>query len=261
MKKLKHIKNFDNFNKINEDVETISTKDCVEFIINNYKNDSVLSNPKNWKRIKKVGTTEIIRTFENKISGKIVNIVSTKNNIIKILEPLENNIIDDSDNNTKIEEFSYIIKEYKTPTNVIVMGESYNGYVEVQILSDESSFGISIDGSDTEFDYCESDGFISILDVKSFINFIKNIIKDNDCTIDDIFPSRYHLIKNYVGKIRVQVKDNDDNLIQTSKYDMEDYIEDQITERCKVFIELEKNANVIKIDVDDYKKLEKINEK
>jgi len=66
----------------------ITTKDCVEYIVNYLiQKENNYTNIKDWKRLSKKGTgSNIIRKFQNKVTGREVEIRSSDTEIFEILK-------------------------------------------------------------------------------------------------------------------------------------------------------------------------------
>ena len=151
-----------------------------------------------------------------------------------------NTIIDDIDG---VFEEDYLF-ESETKTDIIIsgtcLGDSQNA--EVFITDDYTEFSISINGKKIISDI-ESDGFITINTVTDFIELNQNI-EDGGLCFDEQ-PCGHYLIKNFTGKIKLNVKDEDGNNIASNKYDRFDYINHQLDSYCDISIDLDSKITPI----------------
>lgn len=95
-----------------------------------------------------------------------------------------------------------LLREYKTPESLVVLGSYVEGRGEDFSLTDDYA-GLDIEIGGKNFGYIETDGFVNIMTVDAFLA-VKDELDDN--SIWD--AQEAILLPNFVGEIRVAGKDN-----------------------------------------------------
>jgi len=240
-------------------MDKITTKDCVEFIVNHFKNEStVYTTPKNWKRTKKIGSGEIIRIFENKVNGVLVNVFSTETEISRIMLVPKINFIG------KSEIPSRCVFSINTPKDIVIMGSIYGNRSDVQITDDYSYFSISIN-QDIIINNIESDGFVTVLDLKDFIKEFKQFGAGGDGSMDsmniDDCGVEFYYIENFVGDINLNISVDDNNkqlYIDPNDIDDEFILWDKTIKQynqANIILDIVHDVELIKIDQELFNKL------
>lgn len=157
------------------------------------------------------------------------------------------------ENATNEFEVSSCLQEYNTPTDVVIVGADIDGR-DVEITDDFSSYGIYINKKITNLSF-DSEGHVKILTLPTFREYLK---ENNDDFIESIISGAIDvvLLKNFIGKIELVVKDGD---LFTTKFDINYYIQHQI-DGASVYLNLPENTNIIELPSNYFSEIDIVEE-
>lgn len=152
-----------------------------------------------------------------------------------------------------------VIFESSEPTDVVITG-LFSERADYYLQDDETSFEISINGKE-EVEYAGSEGWLSVCSVEDF----KKIAEENDIDGDsfDFRPAEHYLIKDFVGKIVLKLKVDDeyvsDSVLQDQLRNAEcilyNYVSRSFEYSAVVDIQTSGECQIQQIDYDIYEKL------
>lgn len=105
-----------------------------------------------------------------------------------------------------------IIKNYTTPTDILIIGTDISGFNTGMITDDYTCLEIKM-GKKTH--YIETDGFFSILTMEEFITSMKDL--ENENIYENNTSLEVLLVKNYIGDINAKVLDEN---LKEHKFDL-----------------------------------------
>lgn len=151
-----------------------------------------------------------------------------------------------------------MIFESSEPTDVVITG-LFSDSADYYLQDDETSFEISINGKE-EVEYAGSEGWLSVCSVEDF----KKIAEENDLADSfDFRPAEHYLIKDFVGRIVLKLKEDDeyvsDSVLQEQVSNSECilYNEESGSFDYEAFVDIQTNGDcqIQQIDYDVYKTL------
>jgi len=141
------------------------------------------------------------------------------------------NTTSDSEVNTKK------LTSYSEPTDFVILGCEYDGEHDIEITDDYTGLDI-YEGGKRKFSI-ESDGFISIMSIDGYKNWVKEYGEDCGDACDAV------LVSGYQGDIRVGAKLEDGTF--STDFNFNDYIQHQIDDCESVFINFPSGTQINKI--------------
>lgn len=129
------------------------------------------------------------------------------------------------------------LTSYSEPTDFVILGCDYDGDHDIEITDDYTGLDI-YEGGKRKFSI-ESDGFVSIMSIDGYKNWIKEYGEDCGDACDAV------LVSDYQGDIRVGAKLEDGTF--STDFNLNDYIQHQIDDCESVFIDFPSGTQINEI--------------
>lgn len=151
----------------------------------------------------------------------------------------------------EFEENGVVVETHNTPVDLVIVGADTTdggGSRDIAVTDDEQS--VSIQSGNSKPIYFETEGHISILTVPQYEGWLKY------CRSNGMEPAEFGivdavLLNNFVGEIRVTIKDDDGNYM--NGFHLNDYILHQVEDAYDVTIELPSGVDIHRIKDHDLK--------